>query len=137
MKIDTKSWIIIILFVALGICLYKWLNSEDKNLRDENKKLLEQVDSIQVERDSLAAARKLSEARYDSIQHIVDVEMVKIKKLDQDLSKSKIDLSNAKVDLDNERHKVDEINAQIKKLKENPIKREGADLLNSLAKKLK
>ena len=98
---------------------------------------MEQVDSIQVERDSLATARKLSEARYDSIQHVVDAEMVKIKKLDQDLSKSKTDLSNAKIDLDKEKNKVDEINAQIKQLKENPIKREGADLLNSLGKKLK
>ena len=137
MKLDTKSWTIIILFVILGICLYKWLNNEDRYLREENKRLSDQVDSIQVERDSLAIARKLSEARFDSIQIVVDGEMVKIKKLDQDLSKSKIDLSNAKVDLDKERHKVDEINAQIKKLKENPIKREGADLLNSLAKKLK
>jgi chromosome segregation ATPase len=137
MKLDIKSWIIIVLFIALGIFLYKWLTGEDRYLREENKRLSDQVDSIQVERDSLAAARKLSEARYDSIQHVVDAEMVKIKKLDQDLSKSKTDLSNAKSDLNKEKQKVDEINAQIKQLKENPIKREGTDLLNSLGKKLK
>jgi len=137
MKLDIKSWIIIVLFIAIGIFIYKWLNSEDRYLREENKRLSDQVDAIQVERDSLAVARKLSEAKYDSIQHVVDAEMIKIKKLDQDLLKSKADLSIAKIDLSKEKHKVDEINAQIKQLKENPIKREGADLLNSLGKKLK
>ena len=137
MKLDIKSWIIIVLFITLGIFIYKWLNSEDRYLREENKRLSDQVDAIQVERDSLSVARKLSEARYDSIQHVVDVEMVKIKKLDQDLLKSKSDLFSAKNDLDKEKHKVDKINAQIKQLKENPIKREGTDLLNSLKKKLK
>jgi predicted HTH domain antitoxin len=137
MKLDIKSWIIIVLFITLGIFIYKWLNSEDRYLREENKRLSDQVDAIQVERDSLSVARKLSEVRYDSIQHVVDVEMVKIKKLDQDLLKSKSDLFSAKNDLDKEKHKVDKINAQIKQLKETPIKREGTDLLNSLKKKLK
>lgn len=137
MKLDIKSWIIIVLFITLGIFIYKWLNSEDRYLREENKRLSDQVDAIQVERDSLSVARKLSEARYDSIQHVVDVEMMKIKKLDQDLLKSKSDLFSAKSDLDKEKHKVDKINAQIKQLKETPIKREGTDLLNSLKKKLK
>jgi chromosome segregation ATPase len=137
MKLDTKSWIIIVLFLASGIFLYKWLTTEDKNLKEENKRLSEQVNSIQSERDSLASARKISEVKFDSIQQIVDVEKAKIDKLNKDLLKSKNDLSNAKVDLDKERHKVDEINAQIKKLKETPIKREGVDLLNSLGKKLK
>jgi len=137
MKLDIKSWIIIVLFIAIGIFIYKWLNSEDRYLREENKRLSDQVDAIQVERDSLADARKLSEAKYDSIQHVVDAEMIKIKKLDQDLLKSKSDLSIAKIDLSKEKHKVDEVNAQIKQLKKNPIKREGADLLNSLRKKLK
>jgi hypothetical protein len=68
---------------------------------------------------------------------VVDAEMIKIKKLDQDLLKSKSDLSIAKIDLSKEKHKVDEVNAQIKQLKKTPIKREGTDLLNSLRKKLK
>jgi CRISPR/Cas system-associated endonuclease Cas1 len=137
MKLDIKSWIIIVLFITLGIFIYKWLNSEDRYLREENKRLSDQVDAIQVERDSLSVARKLSEAKYDSIQHVVDAEMIKIKKLDQDLLRSKSDLSIAKIDLSKEKHKVDEVNAQIKQLKKTPIKREGADLLNSLRKKLK
>ena len=137
MKLDTKSWIIIVLFLASGIFLYKWLTTEDKNLKEENKRLSEQVDSIQFERDSLANARKISQDRFDSIQHIVDVENVKISKLNKDLQKSKNDLDIANSSLEKEKHKIDSINVQIKNLKENPIKREGNDLLNSLGKKLK
>jgi len=137
MKFDIKIWIIGVLFLTSGIFLYKWLTSEDKSLKEENKRLLDQVNLIQLERDSLASERKLSKIRFDSIQNIINVEDLKIQKLNKDLEKSKFDLSVTKGDLDRERKKLDEINSQIKELKEHPIKREGGDLLKSLQKKLK
>jgi seryl-tRNA synthetase len=136
MKIDSKSWLIIILIIISVFFMIQWLKTRVGKFDIENKQLQSQIDSIQIQRDSLKNARALYDKKFDSLQNIIDKDHNDVIKLEKELNKSKVDLKTAKDDLDKEKNKVDEINAQIKDLKDHPIKREGGDLINSLRKKL-
>jgi len=133
MKLDIKS---ILILVLLGFCLlfgYKWYfstgNSEYKKqlkeLRDSNRLLQSQRDSINIELKSLKTDFTLLKSEELSLK--IDIEKLteEIEITKANASKSKSELNKLKKDLLESRKKIEE-------LKSNPTNRVGDELLNSL-----
>jgi hypothetical protein len=134
--------VLIISLVLLGLIglvfgSIRLINNFDKELKEENERLKKEFNNIQSERDSLKAAREIMKTRFDSIQVIINIEEEKIAELTKALLLSKKNLSNAVSDLNKEKEKIEETDKKIQEINNNPIKREGDQLLKSLNKKLK
>lgn len=136
MKIDIKLIIILLLLCLSGFFFFKWLNATDDELIRENKKLLQEIKLIEKQRDSLSTLRLELEKDFRILESKIAESELRISKLQLDLAKSESELRKAKSDLALELAKLEEINKEIERIKNLPPKREGADLLNSMKKKL-
>lgn len=138
MKSNTKSLYSIIVVLLLIIIVGAWYAlSSDKKLKEKNKKLFEQIETIQSQRDSLAKERVILESKYDSVEVLVTKEQEKLLQIESDLKKSEKNLKDAKFALKKYKDEYDAIDKKINALHQNSIKRTGQDLLLSLEKKVK
>ena len=117
MKIDIKSLIIIILLIMSIFFLFKWLNSNDRHIKNENKLLKVEIKDLQLKRDSLSKERIRLESNYKTIELKVNEYDIKIIALNTELKKVKSELEKSKFDLGNQKIKFDDINRQIEILK--------------------
>lgn len=127
--------ILLLSIISVFFCL-KWINSMDGELKVKNKLLEDKVNLIQIERDSLSKNRAYLEAKYDSLNIIINKESDKIDILKKELKISKLDLEKSKKISDSYKNKYDSIDISIKNLRKSPIKRNGSNLMNSLKNKL-
>lgn len=136
MKLDIKSWLIIILLGAFLIFFGLWYfgNTDYKNrnkiLESENKK-------IEMSRDSLKRANEVLETSFTSSQKDIDNLKSRQKQIETDLEKARQYSSYLNTQLGKQQKDLDDTKKKIEDLKKNPLKRENNDLINSLKEKLK
>lgn len=135
-KLDIKTIVILIL---LGICIVffgMWYfrgsdyKKRVKELEDQNKK-------IELVRDSLDRANKVLKSDYDLKQKDIEERDKKIKEIESNLAKTKSDLVAANKKVTDAQKDLAATKKKIEDLKNNPIKRDDDDLINSLKEKLK
>jgi septal ring factor EnvC (AmiA/AmiB activator) len=136
MKIDLKLIIIVILSILSVFFFFKYINVNDNNLADENKRLMKEVKLIEKQRDSISLIRVELQKEFDKIENRVKEREKTISNLHSQLLKSQKELDEKKKELANVLAGLDSINIEIERIREFPPKREGESLINSLTKKL-
>jgi cell division protein FtsB len=131
-----KNYLIIALLGLTLVFGYKWFFSNDKVSEDKieqlnilNQKLDQQIieNNIQI--------NNLSNEVNTLLESIRDKELV-ILDLEKDVEVSDALISDYKKDLNAYRLRLEKTREEIEKLKKDPIKRTGSDLLNSLSSKI-
>jgi len=135
-KLDFKSILIVILFIISSIFITKFMlggqnhRKEIKLLEKENKRLQKQKDSLQIEfveiqkgliKDSIELVKLKTQLTF--INKKIEIKEIQLKKAIEDLSTFKGSLEKSKKEID--------------ELKNNPVKRTGNELLESIREKTK
>ena len=135
MRLDIKSIALLVLTSAcilfFGMWFFKGSDYKDKikALEIENKK----IESV---RDSLKLANASLKLDFDKKQSEISKRDQKIKLIEFEIEKAKKDLKVATAQVEADKRSLKETKDKIEKLKKDPIKREGDELLNSLKEKL-
>ena len=135
MRLDIKSIALLVLTGAcilfFGMWLFKGSDYKDKikALEIENKK----IESV---RDSIKSANASLKLDFDKNRSEIDKRDQKIKLIESEILKTKKDLKIATAQVEADRKSLKETKDKIEKLKKDPIKREGDELINSLKEKL-
>jgi chromosome segregation ATPase len=138
MKLDIKSILIIVLLGFTLIFGYKWYfdtnnsvyKKELKELRDSNKVLQDQRDSINYKLEVLELDLLNLIKNEDVLNSKIELLSIEIEAAKANANKSKAELNKLKKELIETRRKIDN-------LKQNPPNRTGEDLINSLKNNLK
>lgn len=136
MKLDANS---IITLALLAACIFfgtMWYLQGS----DYKKKLKEadiRIEAIEKVRDSLKIANKKLETDYFDIQKSITDRENKIKSVEKELAIVKKSLDSALLQVSQNQKRLEDSKKRIQKLRDNPIKRDGEDLINSLKEKLK
>jgi TolA-binding protein len=137
MKLDIKSIIILILIIFSTISAYHWFIKGDdlskekiKRWEDEFKKLQREKDSISINITNLKLRFNELNKKKDSLESQNKLLENKIIEVEKESQKSKTELNEMRK---NQKATLKEI----ENLKNNPIRREGEDLLESLKNKTK
>ena len=136
MKISINNIIniaLIILCLFFGTLWYMQGSGYKKKLKEADKR----IEAVEKVRDSLKLVNKRLTKDYIDIQNSMYDRDKKIKTIENELKMAKKDLALAVADAEKRKKDMEESKKRIKKLKDNPIKREGDDLINSLIDKLK
>ncbi len=133
-KLNLKDWIIVALFGLSLFFFIQYLTNPSgykkriKELEEDNRKIESKIDSLnsvneKLKKESLIYISNINkyQAKIDSTQKLIDEKDVQI-------SKSKIEMNKSKKEFENTKK-------EIEKLENNPIKRVGNDLINSLKEK--
>lgn len=136
MKLDLKSSLIVVFFIGFVLFFAKWYLEGDSH-RKENKKLKNDVEVMQHQRDSLKDERAKIESEIAELKKDLEKTKAQIVKLDAELAANKIDLKMAKDKLSTLQSNLNETRKKIQELKANPIKRTGSALLGSIKEKTK
>lgn len=136
MKLDLKTSLIVVLFIAFAIFFAKWYLEGDSN-RKENKKLKQEIEQIKHVRDSLKLERTKIDLKVDSLNRELSETKKRIAKLDIELTTNQVELQSAKGKLNSLQSGLNATKKKIQELKANPIKRKGSALLNSIKEKTK
>jgi len=127
----------IALLITAGLCIFLFINfmytsgnnrKQIKELRKENKEIQNRRNILEIEILRL----KSEESKYllniekygqkiDSLSHLIIIK-------DSEIESTKIKLRNSQKEMERTKH-------EIKKLKENPVKRTGNELLDSIKEK--
>lgn len=135
-RLDLKSIVIISLAVVCVLFFSLWF-LKGTGYKKEFKLLEQQYKNLQHTRDSLEKVNLKLKSDFDETQKIINQRNVKIKEIENELSKSKVQLNKANSELNRNKKDLEDTKKKIESLKKEPIKREGEDLLNSLKEKLK
>ena len=134
MKIDLKKT----LLYFIGACLlvsvflnFKGCNRESFDKLEEKNRLLEKT------RDSLKYANQNLKKEFDNIQVIIDKRDARIADLQIQIEVSKQNVADYKNRADKANKDLIETNKKLENLRNNPIKRDDDDLINSFKNKLK
>lgn len=136
MKISINNLIniaLILLCLFFGTLWYMQGSGYKKKLKEADKR----IEAVEKVRDSLKLVNKKLTKDYIDIQKSISDRDKKIKTIEKELELSRKNLNLALADAEKKRKEMEESKRRIKKLKDNPIKREGDDLINSLIDKLK
>lgn len=136
MKLDLKSSLAIVFFIAFAIFFAKWYLEGDSH-RKENRKLKDEIEEIKHVRDSLKLERTKIDLKVDSLNRELSETKKRIAKLDNQLAANQVELQNAKGKLNSLQSGLNATKKKIQELKANPIKRKGDALLNSIKEKTK
>ena len=131
-----KVFLIVFILTVLVFVFNLFSSRKMKDLKDQNKSLVDSISVIQKDRDNLKIQQKELETKYESIEKDLESKKDDLKILDKYLEKSNSNLKRAKVQVYQLQSKLDSIEVRIKRIKENPINRNGDDLLNSLREKI-
>lgn len=135
-ELKTKDWALLIMTVLLIIfssfLIFKstGYKSKIKELHDENAKIENQRKVLAAKIKNLKEEAKTYKDNIDNLQKKIDLAESKLKKKDEEITQSKRDLNRTKQEYEKNKK-------EIQKLEDNPIKRTGSDLLNSLKEKTK
>lgn len=116
--------------------LFQWFSTDSKELRERNNELRNQVNTLQVQRDSLVSVNKNLQIEYITIEKKVLEDKNKLIGLDLQLDQSNQNLSQTTSLLNNQKRELKLLNEQIEFLRKNAPNRVGEELLISLRKKL-
>jgi len=136
-KSQAISLIIIIVLLVSFLLMTFFGGKSMKELRENNRMLKDSVTSIQVQRDSLKKDRLKLEGKYDTLKLNVDKKEHELSQINHKLVKVNHELHDAVVKVNHYKSQFDSIEYKVHKLKEEPIKRTGDQLLNSLKEKTK
>ena len=135
-KIDAKTGIIILLFCMSGIFFTMYMLSGD-NHRKEIKQLQKKNKELQKEKEKL-------QSEFVILIDSISADSIKIVKLNQELLeinkkllKKEEDLKRSEGELKNMKDSYTKTKKEIEKLKSQPIKRTGSELLQSIKEKTK
>lgn len=135
-NLDIKSIMIVVLFVIAGIFFTQWYfggeshRKERKELEKKNKELQTQKESLAKDFNTLQKKFEKDSTELVKIQAEIKVLDGKIKDKDAQIDKANKDLRDFKAGMSKTK-------AEIKDLKEHPIKRTGNSLLESIKEKTK
>ena len=132
---DFKTIFVFILLTLLMVVGYNWYFKADKNYKNQVESLKEENKKIQITRDSLYMNILSLEKDFNLIKAKEDSLIIKIEKLNTQISDSKNKANKSKAELDALRIELLETNKKIKELKNNPPNRNGQDLINSIKNK--
>ena len=135
-QLDFKS-ILILVFLGISILFFSMWFLKGTGYKKEFKKLELEFQKLQKTRDSLEAVNIKLKIDFEKIQQKIDERNLEIKKVEYELVKVKKDLNSSNNKLKKNKKDLEETRKKIEKLKKDPIKREGEDLINSLKEKLK
>jgi hypothetical protein len=131
-----KVLMVVLVAGVFVFMIFKIVRGLDHNLSDKNKGIVNQIDTIQTQRDILSKEREFYKKEYDSLDKVDKLNISKIEILSKQLEKQKIGLDSSEVRIRRLKHQKDIIDKEIENLKHNPIKRVDGALINSLRKKL-
>jgi len=133
-KIDFKTGVIITLFCMFIVFFTLYMTSGGNNKKEIKK--------LKVENEKLEKEKQKLEVDYKNIILQIEKDSLEVVKLNKELEqielklrKKKIDLNKAQYELKLIRDNYNDTKKQIDDLKENPIKRTGGGLLNSIKEK--
>lgn len=135
LKLDIKSIVILVLLLFGGIFFGLWY-FKGSDTKDRVNQLEKDIKRIEVVRDSLEDANTKLREDFNERELIISERDKKIKDIESSISKIKQDLVVANNKLKQSQKELAETKKKIEELKNNPIKREGDDLINSLKQKL-
>lgn len=135
-KMDIKTILILVLLTVCTAFFYNWLYTDTGN-GDERKKLEKQNKEIELEKKKIQSLYILTEKKFKRDS----TELVALKKeideLRDDLAESERKLKSSKQELEKAKIEQQKTREKIKDLEENPIKRTGESLKESLKEKSK
>lgn len=139
MNLDVKSILILMLLIISLFLGYNWYfgNTSNSDYKKQVKKLREENKKLKIDRDSLSLNINKLEDDFKKIKESEDSLLIKI-----EISKSEILELNrganvSKNELAKLRKELYEINKRIKEFNDNPPNRVGDDLINSIKNKTK
>lgn len=134
--LDIKSIMIVILFLIAGIFFTQWYFGGE-NHRKERIALEKQNKKLQKQKEILASDFEKLQKKFE--EDSTDLEKIKvdIKDLDLKLKDKEAQLVKANKDLKDFKAGISKTKAEIQELRDNPIKRTGDNLLESIKEKTK
>ena len=136
MKLDVKSWLIVVLLGFSLFFFYMWY-FRGPSTKDDIKSLKSDIIRIQKERDSLANARVILQKDFDILKNQDSLRSVEISNLDNNLITMQSQLDKTKSDFDKVRKDFEDSQLKFNQLKNTPPNRTGNDLINSIKNKTK
>lgn len=135
-KMDTKSWVIVGLLFFTLIFGYRTFFHSDGS-KDTIKELEKEIDKLSKERED--NKKIIIDLKKDLaiIERDVEGNKIVIDSLNGEIVELSTIVSDKKRELDRITKKINNQSDKIKEFEENPPKREGDDLFNSLKDKLK
>jgi chromosome segregation ATPase len=138
MKLDIKSILILILLFGCLIFGYMWyFNTDNTDYKKELKELREDNKMLQEQRDSINHELKILESDFLILKTNESFYLDKIDKLEIEIEKAKNNANKSKAELDKIRKELAEVRKKIQEFKNNPPVLTDDDLLNSLKINLK
>jgi len=136
MKLGIKDWAIIILFLAVTSLSISYFFSSS-GYKETIKKLEISSDELQNKRDSLDKLNKKILGEVDT--HLKKIELLqnRIDSVESVIINKNKEISRLKSNMSKYKKENERIRKEIEKLENNPIKRVGDDLINSLKEKTK
>lgn len=132
MKFDIKSWLIIVLLVAVIVFGGMWYFKKDEGSVQRVKDLEKEIVNIQKQKhdiDLVLVALKNNQA---IIEKEISDKTAQLLIMEKENARLSGQVTISKQNLDALRKKLKETQDKIDELTKNPVKREGDDLLNSL-----
>lgn len=133
--LDLKS-MIILFFVIISVLFFSLWYLKGTGYKKEFKLLEKNFVKLQKTRDSLTKVNKSLERNFDRTQKLILIRDKKILQVEEELGRSKIELLKASDELKRNERSREQNKREIQNLKNNPLKREDQELINSLKEKL-
>lgn len=133
--LDLKS-MIILFFVIISVLFFSLWYLKGTGYKKEFKLLEKNFVKLQKTRDSLTRVNKALETNFDKTQKLILIRDKKILQVEEELGRSKIELIKAGDELKRNERSREQNKSSIQNLKNNPLKREDQELINSLKEKL-
>lgn len=133
--LDLKS-MIILFFVIISVLFFSLWYLKGTGYKKEFKLLEKNFVKLQKTRDSLTKVNKSLERNFDRTQKLILIRDKKILQVEEELRRSKIELIKAGDELKRNEWSREQNKRSIQNLKNNPLKREDQELINSLKEKL-
>lgn len=136
MKIDLKVLLIISQFILIMIFGYIWFYKKDPLYKRDLQELKDKYEEIKRQKDSISNVIDINERAYLDLIKYKDSIQTQINEYQEVISEIEKGIDEKDLQLKDFRKKLDENKKEIEKLKKNPIKREGSDLINNIKKNL-
>ena len=137
MKFDIKNTIILILLIVSILFGYKWFIESDSGSKERVKQLEKEFTELENKKKLTDLEINKWKSKFDTLQKEEDILKQENIKLEAETKKAEQEASKSKSNLDKLRLEMIETKNKIEKLKNNPIKRTGDDLLQSIKNKTK
>ena len=137
MKLDFKSWLLIILSILFIIFFSLWYFKGNSSVKDDIKNAKEQIANIQKERNQITEKDDSLKLAYKNLQFSYNQQDSVIKGLNQRVLNNESIIEESQSKLDNYDFLLRKNQATIDSLEKNPTKSTGENLLNSLQNKTK